>query len=105
MTETWLILALAVTCLGLAGTCAFLWRTRGDYARGVASLNREIIEAAEAAVFGKRVALPASSVVEIGQLGDNVNRLFDALNTKDRQMRQREALFQDLANKIGRAHV
>ena len=98
MTETWLILALAVTCLGLAGTCAFLWRTRGDYARGVASLNREIVEAAEAAVFGKRVALPASSVVEIGQLGDNVNRLFDALNTKDRQMRQREALFQDLAN-------
>lgn len=98
MTETWLILALAVTCLGLAGTCAFLWRTRGDYARGVASLNREIIEAAETAVFGKRVALPASSVAEIGQLGDNVNRLFDALNTKDRQMRQREALFQDLAN-------
>ena len=98
MTETWLILALAVTCLGLAGTCAFLWRTRGEYARGVASLNREIIEAAEAAVFGKRVTLPATSVPEIGQLGDNVNRLFDALNTKDRQMRQREALFQDLAN-------
>lgn len=98
MTETWLILALAVTCLGLVGACLYLWRTRGDYSRGVATLNREILEAAEAAVFGKRVSLPASDVPEIGQLGDNVNRLFDALNTKDRQMRQREALFQDLAN-------
>jgi diguanylate cyclase (GGDEF)-like protein/PAS domain S-box-containing protein len=98
MTETWLILALAAACLGLVGTCIYLWRTRGDYARGVAALNREILEAAETAAFGKRVALPASDVPEIGQLGDNVNRLFDALNTKDRQMRQREALFQDLAN-------
>ncbi|MBL8200029.1 MAG: EAL domain-containing protein [Chromatiales bacterium] len=98
MTETWLILALVAACLGLVGTCVYLWRTRGDYTRGVAALNREILEAAEAAAFGKRVALPASNVPEIGQLGDNVNRLFDALNTKDRQMRQREALFQDLAN-------
>lgn len=99
MTETWLILALAAACLGLVGTCIYLWRTRGDYTRGVAALNREILEAAEAAAFGKRVALPASnSAPGIGQLGDNVNRLFDALSTKDRQMRQREALFQDLAN-------
>lgn len=98
MTETWLILALAVACLGLVGVCFHLWRTRGGYARGVAALNREILEAAEAAAFGKRVALPATDRPDIGQLGDNVNRLFDALNTKDRQMRQREALFQDLAN-------
>jgi len=98
MTETWLILALAAACLGLVGTCLYLWRTRGDYTRGVAALNREILDAAEAAAFGKRVALPASNIPEIGQLGDNVNRLFDALSTKDRQMRQREALFQDLAN-------
>ncbi len=98
MTETWLILALAAACLGLVGTCLYLWRTRGDYTRGVAALNREILDAAETAAFGKRVALPASNVPEIGQLGDNVNRLFDALSTKDRQMRQREALFQDLAN-------
>jgi len=98
MTETWLILALAVACLGLVATCFYLWRGRSDYSRGVAILNREIIEAAETAAFGKRVALPASDVQEIGQLGDNVNRLFNSLNTKDRQLRQREALFQDLAN-------
>ena len=98
MTETWLILALAVTCLGLVGMCLYLWRTRGDFARGIATLNREIVEAAEAAAFGKRISLPAGDVPELGLLGDNVNRLFDALNTKDRQMRQREALFQDLAN-------
>jgi len=98
MTETWLILALALACLGLVGVCIHLWRTRGGYARGVATLNREILDAAETAAFGKRVALPAGDLPEIGQLGDNVNRLFDALNTKDRQMRQREALFQELAN-------
>jgi diguanylate cyclase (GGDEF)-like protein/PAS domain S-box-containing protein len=98
MTETWLILALAAACLGLVATCVYLWRNRSEYARGVATLNREIIEAGEAAAFGKRVSLPASDVPELGQLGDNVNRLFDSLNTKDRQMRQREALFQDLAN-------
>ncbi len=98
MTETWLILALVVACLGLVATCFYLWRGRSDYSRGVATLNREIIEAAETAAFGKRVAMPASDVQELGQLGDNVNRLFDSLNTKDRQLRQREALFQDLAN-------
>ena len=98
MTETWLILALVVACLGLVATCFYLWRARSDYSRGVATLNREIIEAAETSAFGKRVAMPASDVQEIGQLGDNVNRLFDSLNTKDRQLRQREALFQDMAN-------
>jgi len=98
MTETWLILALAVICIGLIGTGLYLWRTRGAYARGVATLNREIVEAAEAAAFGKRVSLPDGELPGLGELGENVNRLFDALNTKDRQMRQREALFQDLAN-------
>ncbi|MEO8223767.1 MAG: PAS domain S-box protein, partial [Gammaproteobacteria bacterium] len=98
MTETWLIPALAAACLGLIVLCYFLWRSRGAFVRGVATLNREILEAAEAAAFGKRVALPAGDGPGISQLGDNVNRLFDALNTKDRQMRQREALFQDLAN-------
>ena len=98
MTETWLILVLSLACLGLVAGCFYLWRGRSDYSRGVAILNREIIEAAETAAFGKRVAMPASDVQEIGQLGDNVNRLFDSLNTKDRQLRQREALFQDLAN-------
>jgi len=98
MTETWLILALAVICIGLIGAGLYLWRTRGAYARGVATLNREIVEAAEAAAFGKRISMPAGDVPELGELGENVNRLFDALNTKDRQMRQREALFQDLAN-------
>ena len=98
MTETWLILALAVACVGLVGTCIYLWRAREHYARSVAALNREIVDAAEAAVFGTRVNLADNGIPGIGQLGDNVNRLFDALNTKDRQMRQREALFQDLAN-------
>ena len=98
MTETWLILALAVICFGLAGA-SHLWRSRGAYARSVATLNQEIVDAAEAAAFGKRVThCRQHAPAGFSALGDNVNRLFDALNTKDRQMRQREALFQDLAN-------
>ncbi len=98
MTETWLILALAVTCLGLGGFCLWLWRRRGNYARGIAGLNREILDAAETAVFGKRIPAQGGNLPELDQLGENVNRLFDALTTRDRQIRQREALFQDLAN-------
>jgi len=98
MTETWLILALAATCLGLAVACLYLWRLRASYAESVLRLNRDILEAAEAAAFGKRVSAPPGSLPVFGELGDNINRLFDALHTKDRQMRQREALFQDLAN-------
>lgn len=98
MTETWLTLALAILCIGFAAAGVHLWRSRRRYASGVTLLNREIVEAAEAAAFGKRVSLPSGELPELGRLGDNINRLFDALGTKDRQMRQREALFQDLAN-------
>lgn len=98
MTETWLILALAVICFGLVGTCLHLWRSRSAYTRSVEALNQEILDAAEASAFGKRVTQPASAPAGFSALGDNINRLFDTLNAKDRQMRQREALFQDLAN-------
>lgn len=98
MTETWLILTLAATCLGLAIACLYLWRQRASYADTVTRLNHDIVEAAEAAAFGKRVTPPPGALPVFGELGDNINRLFDALHTKDRQMRQREALFQDLAN-------
>ncbi len=98
MTETWLLLAFAVISFGLAGACLHLWRSRGAYARSVEALNQEILDAAEASAFGKRVTHPAAAPAGFSALGDNINRLFDTLNARDRQMRQREALFQDLAN-------
>jgi diguanylate cyclase (GGDEF)-like protein/PAS domain S-box-containing protein len=98
MIETWIFLTLLIACLFLGGVALFQWRRRRRYARGVAELNREIVEVAEAAAFGKRIAAQSDSIADLGQLGETINRLFDALSTKDRQMRQREALFQDLAN-------
>jgi diguanylate cyclase (GGDEF)-like protein/PAS domain S-box-containing protein len=40
----------------------------------------------------------ASAPPELGELGRTVNLLFDALENKDAQMRQRETLFHDLAD-------
>lgn len=97
MTEAWLIRLLALACLGLAVACVALFRSRRRYARQVTALHNDVVEAAEAATFGKRVA-NAGMPEELGDLSLTVNKLFDALNSKDSEMRQREALFQDLAN-------
>ena len=75
--------------------CVWLWRSRRDYATRVSELNHDIHDAAENAAFGKRIALTGPT--EIAELGDSVNRLLDALGRKDDQLRERESLFQDLA--------
>lgn len=96
MIEGWLIPVLALACLGLVCTCGLLWRRRRGYARQVAAMHQDVVESAEAAAFGKRIArqhLPA----ELDDLGDTINRLFDALANKDAQVRQRETLFGELA--------
>lgn len=96
MIEDWLIPLLALACLGLACTCWLMWRRRRKYAQQVAAVHQDVVESAEAAAFGKRVArhhLPP----ELDDLGETINQLFDALANKDAQMRQRETLFQDLA--------
>lgn len=99
MTEAWLIRLLALACLGFAATCGVFWGRRRSYARQVAKLHTDIVESAEAAAFGKRVSLTGTPP-ELGELGSTVNLLFDALETKDAQMRQRETLFHDLANTL-----
>lgn len=99
MIETWLLPTLLFAGLLLVGTFA-LWARRQwrRYARSLDELNREVAEVAEAAEFGKRVSLADDPPAAVGELGESINRLFDALGARDRQMRQREALFQDLAN-------
>ena len=99
MTEAWLIRLLALACLGFAATCGVFWGRRRSYARQVAKLHTDIVESAEAAAFGKRVSLTGTPP-ELGELGSTVNLLFDALESKDAQMRQRETLFHDLANTL-----
>jgi diguanylate cyclase (GGDEF)-like protein/PAS domain S-box-containing protein len=99
MTEAWLIRLLALACLGFAATCGVFWGRRRSYARQVGKLHTDIVESAEAAAFGKRVS-SAGTPPELGELGSTVNLLFDALESKDAQMRQRETLFHDLANTV-----
>jgi len=99
MIEAWLIPLLVLACLGFAFTCWLFWRRRRRYARQVAAMHRDVVESAEAAAFGKRISrreLP----LELDDLGGTINKLFDALAAKDAQMRQREYLFQNLANTV-----
>jgi len=99
MIEAWLIPLLALACAGFAFTCWLLWRRWRRYARQVAAMHDDVVDSAEAAAFGKRISrrdLPS----ELYDLGGVINKLFDALASKDAQMRQRESLFQDLANAL-----
>ncbi len=99
MIEAWLIPLLALACLGFAAACWLLWRRQRRYVRQVAALHRDAIESAEASAFGQRVSrrgLPD----DLAELGDTFNLLFDALASKDAQTRQRESLFQELANAV-----
>jgi diguanylate cyclase (GGDEF)-like protein/PAS domain S-box-containing protein len=97
MTEAWLIRLMALACLGFAAACGVFWGRRRSYVRQVTKLHTDVVESAEAVAFGKRVSL-AGTPSELGELGRTVNLLFDALENKDAQMRQRENLFHDLAN-------
>lgn len=96
MTTT--IVALVAACLGLAIACLALWWLRRNYARGLAALRRDLAEAAVAPPPARRIDPPARGGPELARLSDSINELFSALGAKDDQMRQREALFQDLAN-------
>jgi diguanylate cyclase (GGDEF)-like protein/PAS domain S-box-containing protein len=99
MTEAWLIRLLALACLGFAVTCWLLWSRRRRYVRRIANLHEDVVESAEVAAFGKRVSWN-DAPPEIGELGRTINLLFDALENKDAQMRQRESLFRDLADTV-----
>jgi len=99
MIEAWLIPLLALACLGFAVTCWLFWRHYRRYGRQVVALHQDVVESAEASAFGQRISrrgLPN----ELGELGGTINLLFDALASKDEQTRQRESLFQELANAV-----
>ena len=99
MIEAWLILLLALACLGFVVACWLFWSRRRHYVRQVAVMHSDVVESAEAAAFGKRVSWK-NAPPELGELGRTINLLFDALESKDAQIRQRESLFQQLANTV-----
>ncbi len=99
MIEVWLILLLALACLGFAVACGLFWRRQRRHVRQVVALHQDVVESAEASAFGQRVSSSGMST-ELGELGGTINLLFDALASKDAQTRQRESLFQELANAV-----
>jgi diguanylate cyclase (GGDEF)-like protein/PAS domain S-box-containing protein len=91
------LFALAGAAAILALACLYFWFSRLRYRRQVIELHDEVANVASNAAFGKRIPTGGSDP-ELSELADTINHLFDALHDKDKQMRQREALFQDLAN-------
>jgi diguanylate cyclase (GGDEF)-like protein/PAS domain S-box-containing protein len=104
MTEYWLIGSLVLACLGLAGISAVLWLALRRQAGHLMALQKEVLDVAETGGFTKRLDYPRSHP-ELAGLGETINRLFEALQTRDRQVRDREALFADLANTMPEAVV
>lgn len=97
MTEFWLIISLGLACLALVIAAGILWMRRRSQSDALVALHRELLDVAENAEFGKRIDFRRKGP-EIAAIGGAVNELFDSLRTKDRQLREREALFGDLAN-------
>jgi diguanylate cyclase (GGDEF)-like protein/PAS domain S-box-containing protein len=96
MTPTWLIVALAAAVVVLAGACAYLWQRLRAYPASLAALNRDIAAAAEAGAPPRKLAVP--SAAGLPELAGSVNRLFEVLTARDRQLRERETLFRELAD-------
>jgi len=98
-TEPWLVGALGVLCLGLAGLCVALWMLLRRQTGHIATLQKDVMDVTDTGAFGKRIDYPRR-FAEMASLGETINRLFDLLQTRDRQVREREALFTDLANTL-----
>ena len=85
---------------GIALLFAVAWATTLGRLRRqrdqVRHLQREVQDVAKHAGFGRRIETFDDS--DLNQLGESINTLFESLNAKDAQARQREELFKDLAN-------
>ncbi len=97
--DFWPVLALAGAAAIFGLGCLHLWSSRRRYRRQVVELHDEVADVAANAAFGKRIPTGGSDP-ELTELAGTINQLFDALHDKDQQMRQREALFEDLANTL-----
>ncbi len=104
MTEYWLIGSLVLACLGFAGVAAVLWLALRRQTGQLDALQKQVLEVAATAGFSRRIDYPRDQP-ELAGLGDTINRLFDALQTRDRQVRDRETLFADLANTMPEAVI
>ncbi|MCC7257071.1 MAG: EAL domain-containing protein [Gammaproteobacteria bacterium] len=96
-TQLWLTGSLALGCAALAAICLVLWLALRRQSVRIDALQKDVSAAAEGDAFGARLDYPRD-FPELAGLGASINRLFETLQARDRQVREREALFADLAN-------
>lgn len=97
MTGFWLVGLLVLACLGLAGLVVLLLMGRRRQARDLAMLQDGIMAATRSHAFGQGLE-GARDVPGLAGLGAAIDQLFVLLDSRERQLREREALFADLAN-------
>jgi diguanylate cyclase (GGDEF)-like protein/PAS domain S-box-containing protein len=83
----------------LAATSLFLWARFRRYRRRVSDLRKDVLEVAASSHGARRIPV-GSRFAEIDDLGQCVNQLFEALESKESQARKRVDLFHDLANTL-----
>ncbi|MDP6615666.1 MAG: EAL domain-containing protein [Gammaproteobacteria bacterium] len=93
------LLGLVAVALVLGLICLLMWRARRVYRKRIRTLHDELQEAAAASSFGRRVE-SITGETEFNELGESINQLLDALQAKEKQVQQREALFRNLANTL-----
>lgn len=97
MTGFWLVGLLVLVCIGLAGLAGLLFLSRQRRARELAALQDEIIAATRSRAFGKQLD-GVRDRPGLAGLGAAIHQLFAAIDSRERQLREREALFADFAN-------
>lgn len=97
MTGFWLVGLLVLVCIGLAGLAGLLFLSRQRRARELAVLQDEIIAATRNRSFGKQLD-GMRDHPELAGLGAAIHQLFAVIDSRERQLREREALFADFAN-------
>ena len=91
------LLVLAGCVLVLAAGCAYLWMVRRSYRGRIQDIEAEVGEVVKSSSFDTRIEARRGQP-EFNDLGEALNQLFEVLETKDKQSRQRERLFRDLAD-------
>ncbi|SVC13590.1 uncharacterized protein METZ01_LOCUS266444, partial [marine metagenome] len=86
--DFWPVFVLGGVAIILGLGCLYLWRSVLRYRRQVVKLHTEVADVAAHTAFRKRISTEVSEP-ELTELGDTINRLFDALHDKGKQMLQR----------------
>ena len=93
-----LIASLSGVSLVLLVAAVYQWLRRRKIRRRLGELNDELVAVAGDASVGRRLTSTSDGV--IGDLAETVNRLFDALGERDREIQDLDRLFADVARTL-----